>query len=328
MLKSGRLSSGPWVKKLEQKFAEYCGVNEAIATSSGTTALDVVLKALGIGKGDEVIVPSFTFIATANSVLFQGAKPVFADVESETFCIDPEDVAERITKKTRAIIGVHLFGHPFDVDALSELCEDHSLVLIEDAAQAHGAEWDGKKVGSFGIGCFSLYATKNMTSGEGGIITTNDSELASRIRMLINHGRSDHHTHTILGYNYRMSDVHASIGVAQLERLDEMNEIRRRSADLLRNIHIEEVRHPVERDRAKHVYHQYVVLCESHEVREELKRYMLSHGVECGVYYPSPVQSQPLYRNKGYTVDTPVSQDISKRVLSIPVHPSLKREEI
>ena len=191
VLKSGMLASGEWTRRFESEFADYIGTKYAVTTTSGTTALDIALKALDIERGDEVIVPDFTFIATANAVLFQNARPVFVDVDEETFAIDPGDVVEKISSRTKAVIGVHLFGHPFDVKPIQEICDDHGLFLVEDCAQAHGAEYRGKKVGGFGAAsCFSFYGTKNMVTGEGGMITTNNNDVEERLRLIINHGQS------------------------------------------------------------------------------------------------------------------------------------------
>jgi perosamine synthetase len=221
------LAQGKVVEEFENAFAEYVGVKNAVAVANGTISLDIALKSLGIKEGDEVIVPSFTFISSANAVLFQRAKPVFADVDDRTFNINPEDVVEKITDKTKAIIGVHLFGHPFDVREMGEICEDHKVHLIEDSAQAHGAEYEGNKAGGFGIaGCFSFYATKNMTTGEGGMITTNSEEIASVCRLLRNHGESQKYHHTRIGYNYRMTEIPAAIGTMQFKKLDKFNEMR------------------------------------------------------------------------------------------------------
>ncbi|MGC9445342.1 MAG: DegT/DnrJ/EryC1/StrS family aminotransferase, partial [Candidatus Methanospirareceae archaeon] len=234
VLVSGMLASGAWVMRFEEKFAAYVGVKHAVTTTSGTVALDLALKVLGIKNGDEVLVPDFSFIATANAVLFQHAKPVFVDVNEKTFNIDPEDAAEKITAKTKAILGVHLFGHPFDVKALQALCEDHQLLLIEDCAQAHGAEYERARVGTFGdLNCFSFYGTKNMTTGEGGMVTTNDSQLAERVRLLINHGQSQKYMHTSLGYNYRMTNLQAALGLAQLHQLEQFTKRRIQNATYL-----------------------------------------------------------------------------------------------
>jgi perosamine synthetase len=280
VLRSGMLVQGEKVEEFERAFSDYINVTHAIAVANGTIALDAALKTLRIKQGVEVIVPSFTFISTANSILFQSAKPVFADVDERTFNISPNDVLEKITDRTKAIIGVHLFGHPFDVKAIQEICEDHNLILIEDCAQAHGAEYEGIKVGSFGIaGCFSFYATKNMTTGEGGMITINNNEIANVCRQLRNHGESQKYFHTRLGYNYRMTDIQAAIGLAQLNKLDDFNEKRIKHAEYL-NKHIKAsgLKLPHRKNGIKHVYHQYAITIEEEEgvtiSRTEFMKYL------------------------------------------------------
>ena len=234
VMETGMIAQGERVAEFERSFASYCGVKHAIATSNGTTALHAALLAAGIGAGDEVIVPSFTFIASATSVSMCGASPVFADVDDRTFTLEASSVEALVTPRTKAVVGVHLFGQPFDIPALSALCREHDLFLIEDAAQAHGSTHRGKMVGSFGyLGCFSFYATKNMTTGEGGMVTTDDPELADRVRLLINHGQKEKYLHTTLGYNYRMTDMAAAIGLVQLKRLDGMNARRAANAKYL-----------------------------------------------------------------------------------------------
>lgn len=334
VLKSGMLAQGKVVKEFENVFSEYIDVREAIAVSNGTAALDIVLKALGVTQGDEIITTPFTFIATANSILFQGAKPVFADIDEQTFTLDPDDVLEKITNKTRGIVGVHLFGHPFDLKPLQEICEDYDLFLVEDCAQAHGAEYEGKKVGSFRIGCFSFYPTKNMTTGEGGMITTNSKKLAELCRLLRNHGESTKYLHTILGHNYRMTNIEAAIGIAQLKKLDKFNEARINNAEYL-NTHLRAkgLTTPYKRRYAKHVYHQYVLKIENDFLlsREEFIKYLHDKDIECAVHYPLPIYKQPLYRELGYgekNVDCPFSSEISKKVVSLPVHPALTRDNL
>ena len=332
VLRSGMLASGEWVKKFEEQFAEYIGVKYAVATTSGTVALDIALKALGVKSGDEVIVPDFTFIATANAVLFQNAKPVFADVDEKTFTIDPDDVLEKITPRTKAIIGVHLFGHPFDVKAIQEICEDHNLFLIEDCAQAHGAEYKGKKVGCFGtVSCFSFYATKNMTTGEGGMVLTNNKEIERRLRLIINHGQNKKYLHTVLGYNYRMTNIQAAIGIAQLKKLEVFNEKRIRNARYL-NKHLKApLETPYKKNNVKHVYHQYVVKIKEDfpMKRDELINYLSEKGIGSAIHYPLPIHKQPLYQKLGYPRDLcPVSTELSKVVLSLPVHPALTHEDL
>lgn len=333
VLNSGMLASGEWVRRFEDNFSRYIGTRYAIANSNGTVALDIALKALNLKDGDEVIVPDFTFIATANSVLFQGSKPVFADIDRKTFNLDPEDVAERITSKTRAIIGVHLFGHPFDVKAIGEICEDHHLSLVEDCAQAHGAELKGQKAGSLGdVGCFSFYATKNMTTGEGGMVTTSDEELKRRLDLIINHGQSQKYLHTTLGYNYRLTNLQAAIGLAQLEKLDGFNEQRIRNADrLTKGLNLPGLRTPFKEADAKHVYHQYAVLIEDEfpMSRDKFMEYLSGKGIGCAIHYPYAIHMQPFYKSLGYRSEQcPVAVEASARVLSLPVYPGLNDEDM
>ncbi|MCD6239851.1 MAG: DegT/DnrJ/EryC1/StrS family aminotransferase [Thermotogae bacterium] len=332
VLKSGMLASGERVNNFEDAFADYIGTKYAIATTSGTTALDIALKALDIRSGDEVIVPDFTFISTANAVLFQNAKPVFVDIDEETFAIDPGDVIEKISPKTRAIIGVHLFGHPFDVEAIQEICEDHNLFLIEDCAQAHGAEYKGEKVGCFGtVSCFSFYATKNMTTGEGGMVLTNDREIERRLRLIINHGQEQKYLHTTLGYNYRMTNIQAAIGIAQLRKLEDFNEERIRNAEYLSGHLKAPLETPYRKKDVKHVYHQYVVKIKKDFSmrRNEFINYLSEKGIGSAIHYPLPIHRQPLYQKLGYPKDLcPVSTELSKVVLSLPVHPALTDDDL
>ena len=333
VLKSGILASGEWVKRFEEEFSRYIGTNYAVANSNGTVALDIALKALDLKEGDEVIVPDFTFIATANAVLFQGGKPVFADIDKETFNFDPEDVTRKITSKTKAIIGVHLFGHPFDGKAIKEICEDHNLFLIEDCAQAHGAEYKGQRVGSLGdLGCFSFYATKNMTTGEGGMVTTSDENIKRRLDLIINHGQSQKYLHTSLGYNYRMTNIQAAIGIAQLEKLDSFNEQRIKNAERLsRNLNVPGLKTPYRDAAVKHVYHQYAILVDDGFPisRDKFLDYLSSNGIGSAVHYPYPIHIQPLYKSLGYADDQcPIARECSKKILSLPVYPGLGDDDI
>ncbi|HJH26376.1 MAG TPA: aminotransferase DegT [Methanophagales archaeon] len=337
VLASGFVVQGEKVEEFEKEFADYININHAIAVANGTIALDVALKALGIKQGDEVVVPSFTFISTANSILFQGAKPVFADVDDRTFNINPNDVLKKITDKTKAIISVHLFGHPFDVKAIQDICEDHNLILIEDCAQAHGAEYKGIKVGSFGVvSCFSFYATKNMTTGEGGMITTDSEEIAKACRLLRNHGESQKYCHTILGYNYRMTDIQAAIGLVQLKKLNEFNERRINNAEYLdKHIKVSGLKLPHRKNGIKHVYHQYAVTIEEEEgfpvSRDEFMGYLKKKGIGCAIHYPLPIHKQPLYQQLGYTdeeVKCPITTELSNKILSFPVHPALTEKDL
>ncbi len=334
VLESGVVAHGPEVEEFEREFAEYVGVEHAVAVANGTAALDLVLKAYRLGPGDEVITTPFTFIATANAVLFQGARPVFADVDPRTYNLDPERVAELVTPRTRAIIAVHLFGQPADMRALREIAEDHRLILIEDAAQAHGAEFMGRRVGGLGdAAIFSFYATKNMTTGEGGMVTTNDRAVAERVRLLRDHGQAGKYLHVELGYNLRMTSLQAAIGRVQLRKLDSFNEARRRNARRLTEAlsGVKGITPPYEDPRAKHVYHQYVVRVEDEFPlsRDDLRSFLQSRGVETAVHYPMPIFAQPLYRRLGYPQDScPNAVEASRRVLSLPVHPALSGEDL
>ena len=334
VFESGILVQGGRTRLFEEEFAEYIGVEHAVAMANGTVALDTALKALRLGSGDEVVTSSFSFVASSNCVLYQGAKPVFADVDPRSFNIDPSDVADKITAKTKAIIAVHLFGQPAEIDALKEVAEDREIALVEDAAQAHGAEYKGRKVGGLGdIGCFSFYATKNMTTGEGGMITTNSSELERKARLLRNHGETGKYHHAILGYNYRMSEITAAVGLVQLRKLDKLNEKRRENADLLtRGIEkISGLTAPYVKNDVRHVFHQYVVRVEDGYSMERVKlaERLRERGVDVAVHYPTPLYRQRLYRELGYGKTVcPMAEDASKRVLSLPVHPSVTEEDI
>lgn len=332
VLKSGMLAQGNIVKEFENNFSEYINGKNSIAVSNGTVALDLALKSIGIKDGDEVITTPFTFIATANSILYQKAKPIFADIDEQTFNIDPNKILNKITNKTKAIIGVHLFGHPFDIRRIQEICEDYKLHLIEDCAQAHGAEYEGKKVGIFGTGCFSFYPTKNITTGEGGMITTDNNEIDELCRLLRNHGQSSKYYHTILGYNYRMTDIHAAIGIVQLKKLDEFNKKRIQNAEYLdKHIKVDGIIIPFKERNVKHVYHQYVVRINENINRDELIKYLNSNGIGYAIHYPMLIYEQPLYQQLGYKnedADCPIAEKLANTVLSLPVHPALTEEDL
>lgn len=332
VLLSGMLAQGDKVAEFEQKFAGYCGTAQAVAVSNGTTALHAALLAAGIGPGDEVIVPAFSFIATATAVSMCGAKPVFADVDEQIFTISPDQVKERITEKTKAVIGVHLFGQPFDVDPVKEICETHNLALIEDAAQAHGALYHGVKVGNLGrAGCFSFYATKNMITGEGGMVTTSDKPMADRLRRIINHGQSEKYLHTELGYNYRMTDIAAAIGIVQLKKLDKFNMRRRKNAEYYTaNLTAKGLIKPKVADNVQHVYHQYVVQVTKDFPlsRSALMDLLKAKGIGSAVHYPIPIHRQPLYAPVADPDPCPVATRLSETVLSLPVHPSLDTKDL
>jgi perosamine synthetase len=334
VFESGMLVQGEKVKLFEEKFAEYIGVEHAVAVANGTMALDTALKALGLGPGDEVVTSAFSFIASSNCVLYQGATPVFADIDRRSFNIDPLDVAEKITAKTKAIIPVHLFGQPADVDMLNEIAKDNGIALVEDAAQSHGAEYKGRKTGSLGdVGCFSFYATKNMTTCEGGIITTNDSQLAERARLLRDHGQTEKYHHTTLGYNYRMTEASAAVGLVQLGKLDRLNKRRNENASFLTKgiKKIFGLTPPHVNDDVRHVFYQYVVRVEEDYSmeRNKLAEHLMERGIDVAVHYPTPIYKQPLYKELGYEKTIcPVAEEACRRILSLPVHPSVTGKDI
>ncbi len=333
VIRSGMLAQGDAVALFEHQFGKYVGVRRAIAVSNGTAALDVTLKALGIKQGDEVLTTPFSFIATANCILFQKARPVFADVDRKTFNINPDDAAVKVTAKTKAILGVHLFGHPFDITAIQEVCDENKLILVEDCAQAHGAEYRGKKVGSFGVGCFSFYPTKNMTTGEGGMVTMDDEQAANVVNLLRDHGQTSKYTHTLLGYNYRMTDIQAALGQVQLKKLDKFNLIRRRNAAYLNNhIRSDCLITPFAAKNVTHVYNQYVLTLDIDIVeREAFTRHLASCGIGYAIHYPTPIYRQPLYAELGYTdknVQCPIALELADRLVSLPVHPGLTVEDL
>ncbi|MGD8758734.1 MAG: DegT/DnrJ/EryC1/StrS family aminotransferase [Anaerolineales bacterium] len=328
VLESGMLAQGARTAELEQAFAEICGAQHAIATSSGTTALQVALTAHGIGEGDEVVTTPFTFIASVNSILYTGATPVFADIQEDSFNIDPELVEKAVSPRTKAIMPVHLYGYPCDMQELMQIAERHNLVIIEDAAQAVGAEYRGQRVGSFGTGCFSLYATKNVMSGEGGIITTNDEELAQRCRMIRNHGMKRRYYHDALGYNYRISDLHAALGVVQCKKLEALTEARRRNAAAYNN-RLKTVITPKVKDDRTHVWHQYTIRVSEGRDRDAAVKQLNDAGVGTGIFYPVPAHKQAYLAEMGLgEVHLPVAEQLAHEVISIPVHPQVSEEDL
>jgi len=332
VLESGMLASGDRVAEFEKRFADFCGTNHAVAINNGTAALHAALLAADIGPGDEVIVPAFTFVATASAVAMCGAKPVFADVDEQTFNIDPRQVEERVTPKTRAVIGVHIFGQPCDVEALQQICESHNLKFIEDAAQAHGALYKGTRVGGIGhLGCFSFYATKNMITGEGGMVTTSEKAYNERLRLLINHGQSEKYLHTRLGYNYRMTDIGAALGIVQLKKLEKFNLRRRKNAEFYNaSLSVKGLTLPFVGPARNHVYHQYVVrLTDEFPLnRTTFIEYLRARGIGTAIHYPIPLHRQPLFSLENDPDPCPVSTSLAGSVLSLPVHPLLDQKEL
>ena len=327
VLRSGMIAEGAQVAKFETAFAEYIGVEHAVAVNSGTAALHAALLAHGIGAGDEVITTSFSFIATANSILFTGAKPVFADIEADTFNIATNDILDKITPKTKALMPVHLYGHPAGMKTIMEIANDHNLIVIEDACQAHGASYGGKKVGSFGTGGFSFYPTKNMTTSEGGMITTNDKKVDERARMVRSHGSKQRYLHEIVGYNLRMTDISAAIGLVQLDKLDDFTSMRQKNAKALSGglRDIDGITIPSIRNDCEHVFHQYTIRAKK---RDELATALNEAGVGTGTYYPIPIHKQPVYIKLGYGDKLPECEKAAGEALSLPVHPGVSKNNL
>jgi perosamine synthetase len=328
VLESGMLVQGPRTARLEEKFAAASGTKFAVATANGTTALHTALLAHGIGPGDEVITTPFTFQASVNSIIYTGARPIFVDIDEATFNIDPELIAPAITPRTKAIMPVHLYGYPCDMDAILATAQRYGLAVIEDAAQAVGAAYRGRRVGSFGTGCFSLYATKNVMSGEGGMITTDDDVFAQRCRMIRSHGMQRRYYHEILGFNFRMSDLHAAIGLAQIDRLDEFTAKRRSNAAYF-NERIISVITPSVKPGYDHVWHQYTIRLDRSRDRDAAVKQLNDGGVGTGIFYPVPANRQAYLVEMGLSGEPlPVAERLAREVISLPVHPQLTQADL
>jgi len=326
VMRSGMLAQGKKVAELEEKFAEYCGAKHGIAVGNGTQALHIALLSMGIGKGDEVITTPFSFVASATSILFTGAKPVFADIDPKTFNISPDSIAEKITPRTRAVMPVHIFGLPAEMDKINKLAIKHGLKVLEDSCQAHGAAINGKTVGSMGdCAGFSFYPTKNMTTGEGGMITTNDAEIADLAKKFRNHGMADRYVYEFLGYNFRMTDMAAAIGIVQLSKLEAMTKARiENAAYLTEGLSAKGIETPYVPDNYRHVFHQYTIRVQD---RDRVAQSLRNKGVGSGVYYPKSLHKFDLlsdYGSKGLEN----SEKAAEEVLSLPVHPGLSREDL
>ena len=327
VLDSGMIAQGARVKAFEEAFAQLCGVKFAVATTSGTTALHVALLAAGIGQGDEVITSPFTFIASANSILFTGARPVFVDIDPLTYNIDPSLIEAVITPRTKAIMPIHLFGLSCDMQPIQDIARKYNLLVIEDACQSHGAAYRGKMVGSFGIGAFSFYPTKNMTSGEGGMITTDDEPIAERCRVIRQHGMRRRYYHDELGFNFRMTDIHAAIGIEQLKKLRTKNAQRVSNARYL-NAHLKGVITPAVPEGYEHVYNQYTIRVPDGK-RDALRGYLQEHNVGSEIYYPVPIHKQSFYvSDLGYRGTYAEAERAANEVLSLPVHPALSMDDL
>lgn len=328
VLRSGMVAQGPEVAAFEREFSEhFVPGRPSVAVNSGTAGLHLGLLAAGVGAGDEVIVPSFTFAATGNSVALTGGTPVFVDIEPETFTLDPEAVAAAITPKTKGILPVHLYGHPARMRELENLASERGVALYEDAAQAHGASLDGRPVGSFGeFAMFSLYPTKNMTSGEGGMVTTATDDIARRVKLLRNQGMERQYENEVIGFNARMTDIHAAIGRVQLTKVDAWTKTRRQNAAFL-DANLEGVVVPAVAEGAVHVYHQYTI-----RVPEDrdgfVKALKEEYNVGSGVYYPIPNHRLPSLAPYAPGLDLPETERAAREVVSLPVHPSLSRGDL
>jgi perosamine synthetase len=328
VLRSGNLAQGAEVDSFEREFSSVVvSDHPVVAVNSGTSGLVLGLIAAGVGPGNEVVVPSFTFAATPNAVALTGAKPVFCDIEADTFSLSPTMLEAVITPRTVGVMPVHMFGHPARMPEILSIAASHGLKVFEDAAQAHGADIDGKKVGTFGeFGVFSLYPTKNMTSGEGGMVSYSSPELGRKIRLLRNQGMEVRYQNELVGFNMRMSDVHAAIGRPQLKKLERWTNIRRANADFLSR-GIAGLETPLEVEGYRHVYHQYTL-----RIPEERDRFSSAlateYGIESGIYYPVPTHRLPAFARTSEGLHLPESDRASQEVLSIPVHPQLRLRDL
>lgn len=327
VLDSGWFINGKETELFEEHFAAFVNTKYAIACSNGMAAIFISLIALDIGPGDEVIVPSHTAFPSILPVLNAGAKPVFVDIDEKTYTLNSVQIKKSITRKTKAVIAVHLYGHPADIHSISGLCKDNRIFLIEDACQAHGAKYKGRFVGSFGdVGCFSFYPSKNMTScGDGGIITTNNKDIYEKAKMLLNLGCKDRYNHVLKGYNFRISEFSSAIANEQLKKLPLFNQRRKKIANkyfklLSGNVVIL----PVEKDWAEHVYHLYVIRSKK---RDALKKYLETSGIKTEIHYPIPCHKQKAVNRKNVG-KLPVTEKIVREILSLPMHPQLKDDEI
>jgi len=326
---SAAFSNGPYVHSFEENYAKYCGVKYAIALNSGTSALHLSMIALGISEGDEVIIPANTFIATAWAPSYVGAKPIFVDCKPMTWQIDPIAIEKNITERTKAIIGVHLYGQPFDVDLVRKIADKYNLFLVEDAAQAHGAKYNNKAVGSFGdLACFSFYPGKNLgTYGEGGCITTNNEKYDCHIRSLLNHGSHKKYYHEEIGYNMRMGGIEGAILDIKLKYLDNWNDKRKKIAKIYQNgIKNSKIQLQKQPEFSDSVYHLFVITSKD---RAKLIKYLTNNDIIPGIHYPIPCHLQKAFQTHGHLKgDFPITEDLSNCCLSLPMYPELQNSKI
>lgn len=329
VLSSTQFILGEDLKKFENEFSNFCQTNYAVGVGSGISALELGMRTLGIGPGDEVITPANSFIASSSSISFTGAKPVFADCIEKTFNINPVSIIEKISNKTKAIMPVHLYGQPANLEEIGKIAEKYKLFIIEDACQAHGARFEGKRVGSFGIfGAFSFYPGKNLGAyGDGGIITSNDENISETVKMMRNYGQKEKYNHIFLAYNSRLDNLQAAILSVKLKYLDGWNKKRQQNAliynELLKDL---PVIIPYKLDNVEHVYHLYVIRTEK---RDELEEYLKTNGISTGLHYPIPIHLQRAYKDLDYKIgDFPVTEKLSKEILSLPMFPELEEKDI
>jgi dTDP-4-amino-4,6-dideoxygalactose transaminase len=329
VLDSAQFILGEEVAAFEREFASFCDVRETVALNSGTSALHLALLAAGIGRGDEVITVPFTFVATAAAVLYAGARPVFVDVDPVTCCMNPSQIERALTPRTKAILPVHLYGHPADMDAILDIARRHGLMVIEDAAQAHGAIYKGRRCGSIGeIAGFSFYPGKNLGAyGEGGAAVTNDPALARTVRLLRSWGEEKRYEHSLQGYNYRMDGIQGAILRVKLRHLDTWTEARRaRAAEYHQLLAGSDVITPVEAPGCRHVYHVYAVRVRH---RDAVRAHLQARDIQTGVHYPIPIHLQPAYRELGYhSGDFPVAEQLAREVLSLPMFPEMTTAQV
>jgi dTDP-4-amino-4,6-dideoxygalactose transaminase len=331
ILTSASNFGGKRVQDFERLLADFLHVKHAIAVNSGTAALHASILAAGIKESDEILIPSFTFVATANSVACTGSKPVFVDIEKDTYTMDPLDLENKITKKTRAIIPVHLYGHPAKMDEIKEIANKHSIIVIEDACQSLGSTYDGKQTGTLGqMGCFSMYASKVLTSGEGGAITTDSDEFAEKLRMIRNHGMVNGYDTRIIGFNMRLPEISAAIAKTQMKKIQSMLDKRasnaRKLGQLLSNkIKDKNIVLPHENQRTKYNWYLYTVAL--NDSRDKVKKFLNDSGIGATIYYDPPVHQTPFY-SKFYNGELEITEWASKSVLSLPVHPSITEKDL
>jgi len=325
-LESGNFILGNEVEDFEEKFAKFCNTRYAACVGSGTAALFLALKSLGVKKGDEIIVPSQSFIATATPVMMVEAKVKFVEINNRNYTIDPEKIKEKISKKTKGIIPVHLYGHPANMNKIKKIAKENSLFVLEDAAQAHGAKYKDKMIGSFGdAACFSFYPSKNLTvCGDGGIVLSNNQEIIKNVKVLRNHGRLDKYYHYVLGFNLRFNEIQAAIGKVMLSKLKKGNELRRKIAKYYNKNLTDKVVKPIEEPWATHVYHMYTIRTQK---RDELKSFLTKQGIGTGIHYPVPIHKQPVFSEYNKQ-KLPFTEEVSKTTISLPMFPNITQNQM